>query len=194
VAGLASHFNTDFAVFINTSIALLSGTGFAVVSVRMFQTLRLDSAIRRLLNAGRRDIVVRAAGGGVDEGRWTGLMIDRTALLLPRMTSTGNRAPGFLDDAIRDLGVGRSVAELHHHASALGESGRHAVDALLAATRQHYRALIAADAIVPAPELMEKIELALRALEVDDTPRRDRCLQAVIDFDRWISAHANGMP
>lgn len=186
VAGLNSHFASDFGTFINTSIALLLGTGFAVASVRLFQTVRLDSAIERLLNAGRRDIALRAAGGGVDEASWTSLMIDRTALLLPRMTAAGDWSSALLEDTIRDLGIGHSVAELHRHSSALGEKAKPAVDALLAATEQHYRASISDGTRVSTHTLLDRIDLARTCLQADDTPLRDRCLQLMIDFKRSL--------
>lgn len=84
LTGLGPRYIGDIATYLNSTVALVVGTGFAVVSMSLFQTVPARQAITRLLRLSRRDVARRAQGRAIDEARWTGLMIDRTALLLPR--------------------------------------------------------------------------------------------------------------
>jgi uncharacterized membrane protein YccC len=62
VSGLGAPSNPSFDTFLNSSLALLLGTGAAMVSVTFFQTVSVEKAIRRLLRAGRHDVALRAGG------------------------------------------------------------------------------------------------------------------------------------
>jgi uncharacterized membrane protein YccC len=81
VSGLGAPSNPSFDTFLNSSLALLLGTGAAMVSVTFFQTVSVEKAIRRLLRAGRHDVALRAGGLRKAERQWASLMIDRAALL-----------------------------------------------------------------------------------------------------------------
>ncbi len=72
-------------------------TGFAVIGMSLLQTVQADAAINRLLKLCQRDI--RRGVNGVfkgDETHWTNLMIDRAALLLPRLPRAGRHPHGRL--------------------------------------------------------------------------------------------------
>lgn len=87
---LGAHYSGDFAVAVNTSIALFSATGFAVLGMSLLQTVQADSAIKRLLQLCQRDINRSVEGKlNTDETLWTNLMIDRAALILPRLQRSG---------------------------------------------------------------------------------------------------------
>lgn len=110
---LGAHYSGDFAVAVNTSIALFSATGFAVVSMSLLQTVQADSAINRLLQICRRDIRRSVKGAfTTDEVHWTNLMIDRTALLLPRLQRSKHSSGQVLNDMLRYLRTGLSVMHL----------------------------------------------------------------------------------
>ena len=112
---LGAHYSGDFAVAINTSIALFAAIGFAVVSMSLLQTVQADAAINRLLKLCRRDI--RRSVKGVfkpDETHWTNLMIDRTALLLPRLQRSEHASEQVLEHMLHYLRIGLSVMHLRH--------------------------------------------------------------------------------
>ena len=91
---LGAHYSGDFAVAVNTAIALFATTGFAVISMSLLQTVQADGAITRLLNLCQRDIRRSVKGTlRVDETYLINLMMDRTALLLPRLLGRGSCAP-----------------------------------------------------------------------------------------------------
>ncbi|TDT59795.1 putative membrane protein YccC [Enterobacter sp. AG5470] len=118
---LGPRYSGDFAVAVNTAIALFSATGFAVVSMRLLQTVQADAAINRLLDICRRDI--RRSVKGVftpDEAHWTNLMIDRTALLLPRLSRSQQSAEEVLNHLLHALRIGLSVMHLRRCALPAG--------------------------------------------------------------------------
>ncbi|RED42547.1 putative membrane protein YccC [Rhodopseudomonas thermotolerans] len=112
LAGLGTTYTADFAAFLNTAIALFIAVGFAAVSMSIFQTVPLEVAIDRLLRLSRRDVGRRALGGAPNEARWTSLMIDRTALLLPRQRAVGKTHTDVLDDTLRLLRIGHIAGQL----------------------------------------------------------------------------------
>ncbi|PWC57456.1 fusaric acid resistance protein [Azospirillum sp. TSH7] len=113
LSGLGTTYAGDFAGSLNSVIALFGAIGFAVVSMSLFQTIPVDAAIGRLLRLNRQDVRQRALGGGPDEARWTSLMIDRTALLLPRLRLSGKSHPDVLDDTLHHLRVGHAASRLY---------------------------------------------------------------------------------
>lgn len=113
LSGLGATYAGDFAGTLNSIVALFAATGFAVVSMSLFQTIPVDAAIGRLLRLNRQDVMQRALGGGPDEAHWTSLMIDRTALLLPRLRLSGKSHPDVLDDTLHHLRVGHVASRLY---------------------------------------------------------------------------------
>ena len=113
LSGLGATYAGDFAGSLNSVVALFAATGFAVLSMSLFQTIPVDAAIDRLLRLNRQDVRRRALGGGPDEARWTSLMIDRTALLFPRLRLSGKSHPDVLDDTLHHLRVGHAAGRVY---------------------------------------------------------------------------------
>ncbi len=110
---LGAHYSGDFAAAANTAIALFFATGFAVIGMSLLQTVQADAAINRLLKLCQRDI--RRSENGVfkgDETHWTNLMIDRAALLLPRLPRSGRSSARALEHLLHFLRIGLCVMRL----------------------------------------------------------------------------------
>ncbi len=110
---LGAHYTGDFAGAANTAVALFFATGFAVISMSLLQTVQADAAINRLLKRCQRDIR-RSENGGFngDETHWTNLMIDRAALLIPRLQRSGQSSERSLDRLLHFLRIGLCVLHL----------------------------------------------------------------------------------
>ncbi|MBK0000537.1 FUSC family protein [Erwinia sp. S38] len=118
---LGAHYTGDFASAANTAIALFFATGFAVISMSLLQTVQADAAIKRLLKLCQRDI--RRSVNGVFKGNethWTNLMIDRAALLLPRLQRSGPSSALALDRLLHFLRIGLCVMHLRRCAIPAG--------------------------------------------------------------------------
>lgn len=110
---LGAHYSGDFSVALNTAIALFSATGFAVIGMSLLQTVQADAAIKRLLKLCQRDINRSVKGMlNIDETRWTNLMIDRAALLLPRLQRSGQSPERALNHLLHALRIGLCVMHL----------------------------------------------------------------------------------
>ncbi|WP_286133776.1 FUSC family protein [Enterobacter sp. Bisph1] len=110
---LGARYSGDFAVALNTAIALFAATGFAVLSMSLLQTVQADAAINRLLKLCQRDIR-RSINGGFksDETHWTNLMIDRAALLLPRLQRSSQSSELALNRLLHYVRIGLCVMHL----------------------------------------------------------------------------------
>ncbi|WP_437749422.1 FUSC family protein [Enterobacter mori] len=110
---LGARYSGDFAVAANTAIALFAATGFAVVTMSLLQTVQADAAIARLLSLCQRDIRRSVKGTlRVDETHWINLMMDRTALVLPRLQRSKRAPEQALDRLLHALRLGLSVMHL----------------------------------------------------------------------------------
>jgi uncharacterized membrane protein YccC len=112
LSALGPYYTGDFATSLNSVIALFAAVGFGAVSMSLFQTVPVEGAINRVLRLSRRDVGRRALRAAPNEARWTSLMIDRTALLLPRLQLTGKAYPDVLDDTLKHLRIGHVTGQL----------------------------------------------------------------------------------
>lgn len=138
LAGLGTEYSGDFADAINSSIALFAGVGFGAVSMTLFQTTAPDVAINRLLRLARRDVARRARGSGPAETLWTGLMIDRAALLLPRLGLSARSTTETLDMAMRHLRIGHAAGLLRDRLGQQAEDMTDKVRTLLTDVAAHF--------------------------------------------------------
>lgn len=139
LSGLGTTYVGDFATALNTVVALFAAVGFGAVSMSLFQTVPVDGAINRQLRISRRDVGRRALGGAPNEAHWTSLMIDRTALLLPRLRASGKAHADVLDDTLRHLRIGHAAGQLRKTIPRTkGEAGA-AIDELLSMVAARFR-------------------------------------------------------
>jgi uncharacterized membrane protein YccC len=139
LSGLGTSYIGDFAASLNMAIALFVAVGFAAVSMSIFQTVPADVAINRLLHLSRRDVGRRALGGAPNEARWTSLMIDRTALLLPRLRPARNAYADVLDDTLRLLRIGHVAGQLRETIPQVKGVSRVETEGLLTEIAAHFR-------------------------------------------------------
>ena len=110
---LGFQYSADFTSALNTAIALFAGTGFAFVSMSLLQTVQADAAINRLLRICRSDIRRSVKGLFIrDELYWTNLMMDRTALLLPRLSPSEQSSEQILSQMLHYLRLGLAARQL----------------------------------------------------------------------------------
>jgi uncharacterized membrane protein YccC len=140
LSGLGTTYSGNFAASLNTVIALFAATGFGAVSMTLFQTVPIDAAINRLLRLSRRDVRRRALGNAPNEAHWTSLMVDRTALLLPRFRLSNKSYSDVLDDTLHHLRIGHAIGRIRQTIGQIeGEIGDNA-RALLLAIAAHFGA------------------------------------------------------
>lgn len=179
---LAARYSNEFAGFINGSLAQLVGIWFAIIMVGLLQSAGAAGAIRRTVRAGWADIAARANLMSPPDVRgWINRMLDRIALLAPRLAAVGQDSGAPLYDALRDLRTGVAIGELRQLRLDLPPEEGAPLTGVLAGVGDYYRRL---DPDAPQPAgavLLHAIDGAMAELSANPEPivRRDALLGLV---------------
>ncbi|WP_199406695.1 FUSC family protein [Chromobacterium sp. ATCC 53434] len=156
--GLQQTYSADFESFLNSNLAGAAGILLALLWTLTTRPFGKELALRRLTRANWNDLARNAAGRQLgDYARLTARMLDRLALLAPRLAAAGQ--PG---DPFRELRVGFSALDLQRDEHRLQGEARQTVDAALQAVSGHYRACAAAGASQAASApLLDALDAAI---------------------------------
>ena len=151
---IANHYQSAFGPFVNGAIAQFVGIAFAITMARLLQAAGVEAAIRRTIGAGWLDIARRSELTTPPDLRgWINRMLDRVALLAPRLALQGARDGAPLYDALRDLRTGVAIGELRQLRIDLPADDEAPLAAVLHDVGRYYRHLDPA-APGPAPSSM----------------------------------------
>lgn len=191
LSGLGTHYTGDFAASLNSVIALFAAVGFGAVSMSLFQTVPVDAAINRLLRLSRRDVGRRALGAAPNEARWASLMIDRTALLLPRLRVSGKAYSNVLDNTLHHLRIGHVAGQLRKTIPQIkGEAGVE-LSELLSVIAGHFsgrKLSTPADLL----DLDRRIQTLIVTMASSTLRNRLRIVDLLIDLRFALSSPADG--
>ena len=111
---LSDHYIGAFASYANGTVAQLVGIWFAIIMAGLLQSAGVEGAIRRTVRAGWADIANRAmlVRTPPDLRGWINRMLDRIALLAPRLAATRTDSGRPLYDALRDRRTAVATGEL----------------------------------------------------------------------------------
>jgi uncharacterized membrane protein YccC len=111
---LSDRYVSAFASYANGTVAQLVGIWYAIIMAGLLQSAGVEGAIRRTVRAGWADIANRATlvRTPPDVRGWINRMLDRIALLAPRLAATRTDSGRPLYDALRDLRTGVAIGEL----------------------------------------------------------------------------------
>lgn len=154
---------SDMVSFTNGMLAQLAGIGAAAVSTGLLRSVSAGWTARRLQRAGRDELVkmgdaTRAPALGTVSAR----MLDRIALLTPRLAMAGPGQDLGAVDALADLRVGLNMAQLRNMQRGLERDGV-ALHPLMRSLADHFRQ----PPDLPAkaePALLDAIDALLRAV------------------------------
>lgn len=179
---LSDHYVDAFAAYANGAVAQIIGIWFAIVMAGLLQSAGMRGAIRRTIRAGWRDIARRATLMRPPDLRgWINRMLDRIALLAPRLAAAGGKSGAPLYDALRDLRTGIAIGELRQLRLDLPAQDAAPLGQLLGGVALHYGQLDP-DAPAPAdPALLSNIDGAIDAFAAHPRAsiRRDAVLALV---------------
>lgn len=179
---LSDHYVNAFASYANGAVAQIVGIWFAILMAGLLQSAGVERAIRRTLRAGWADIANRATLMSPPDVRgWINRMLDRIALLAPRLAATRADSGKPLYDALRDLRTGVAIGELRQLRLDLPTQEGAPLAAVLGGVSRHYRGLDP-DAPAPAdPALLQDIDSAIADLSANPRlfVRRDSVLGLV---------------
>ncbi|TFW31116.1 FUSC family protein [Massilia horti] len=155
--------NADLVSFLNFTLAQVAGLIAAAVFTRMFRTFGASWTARRLLRAGWSELARLGSGEKVPSvPEFSARMVDRIALLTPRLTLAGAQQDLKAADALVDLRIGLNMAQLQDMRGQLGRS-ESSLWPLLEHLSQHFEARPMPD---PAGEarLLASLDNALRSV------------------------------
>lgn len=177
--GIAATYQSDFANFVNGSVALVAGIAAAVFMVDSFQVIGAETALTRLVSAGFRDIAARAEGRARDTRRWIRRMIDRIALITARTGPAGIHPALPPYDALVGLRIGYTSGELRAFAAALpDDAARLYLDQALQHVSVHFRKRRPTDRAPAADAALQALDRAMAAFAAD--PQAERRHRATI--------------
>lgn len=189
---LSAQYSADFAGFVNGSIAQLVGVWFAILMASLLQSAGAAAAIRRIVRAGWTDIASRATRTTPPDVRgWINRMLDRAALLAPRIAVAGEENGALIYDTLRDMRTGVAVGELRQLRLALPREQSAPVAEVLRQVGDHYRRLDPLQPQPADPALLGTIDAAMAKMAANDLPDvRRHALLALVSLRRNLFPEA----
>jgi len=189
---IQSNYSADMATFLNSSIAIVLGFTVGVAATRLIRAIGAQTASRRLLRAGWRDLA-DLANGNINPTRaeWTSRMLDRVGLLLPRMSQAAlSDVELRTADALHDLRTGINLIDLKQVAASLTERGRKTMVRVLTGTAEHFRAFARGRQHTLSPDLLHDIDVLIAYILVLSGADRIKGLAAIVGLRRDLYADA----
>ncbi len=182
--------NANLVSFLNSTLAQVFGLTVAAVCTGVFRTVSAGWTARRLLNAGWTEMA-RLGNGELTATvfEFSARMVDRIALLTPRLALAGAGDDLQAADALLDLRVGLNMVQLAESKAGLGRS-QAALGPLMAHLARHFAARPALD---PARQrrLLRALDNALRSVCADGAASAQRVVAAALtSIRRDLFPHA----
>ncbi|AGK59134.1 efflux transporter permease, aromatic acid exporter family protein [Hyphomicrobium denitrificans 1NES1] len=153
----------EFALFANSTIAVLFGIWSSVVIVRLVRSVGAAWSAHRLERLNRESLVDAARHGGANHGlELAALMLDRVGLMAPRLKSLPPDDAEWIADFLSEVRVGIHVVEIRRVRRELPPRAARAIEHVLANTARYFREPPHSPRI--GPLLLDNIDNALRCL------------------------------
>jgi uncharacterized membrane protein YccC len=178
----------DFINFLGVAIAAVTGSISALLVTLLIRVVRADVITRRILRAGWRDLARLAlVARPLVRHDWASRMLDRQALLLPRLARLAPDDSLRAADALNDLRQGVNIAGLRAAAKDSAPVVRAAVGSLLGQLAAHYRTLTRHGHRAAPASLLASVNAAIRALLASSaTTLRTQSLVAATGLRRGL--------
>jgi uncharacterized membrane protein YccC len=185
---LQAVYTADFTSFINSFLAQAIGIAAALVATRLFRSVGADWSARRILRFGWLELAANAARPpAAIAGReiWTGRMLDRLGLLIPRLALVERRDELADADPLNDLRIGLNVIDLQRARGVIGAVADRSVARLLTAVADHFRRRAVGRLTALQPGVLNEIDRALRDVaRAAPSPERRDCLWSLAGLRR----------
>jgi uncharacterized membrane protein YccC len=172
---LQPSLRADFAAFLNGNLAIYVGSFIAVFLTRAFRSMTAAASAERLLRLTWGSIARIARRGLPLEPRdVTALLIDRLALLTPRLAAQQEASQEIAEEALRDVRVAMNLLALKGAEPSLGARERAGIDSLMDGVGAYYAELGRGRQRSPPEGLLPTLDAALARLaaQTDSVHRR----------------------
>jgi uncharacterized membrane protein YccC len=167
--GFTADYTPVFSNFTAHAIAQLTGTAVSVAVIHLVQAVGNRNSILRIVRTSWRDVARRAEGHPTDEIPWTSMMLDRAAVILPRLVAESSAKSAFIpQDALLAIRIGILTGRLRRlrHASEL-KSLRDLLDALA----KFFEKLNPARPVRVPGQLLARVDECIHTIASDPNPR-----------------------
>jgi uncharacterized membrane protein YccC len=159
---LQETYSADFANFLNINAALIVGLVLTLWTTQIFRSIGAVWGALRIFKRSWRDLADLAAGRRWDDYEtWTSLMLDRLALIAPRLALAGSSKELEGLDALADLRAGLNIITLR---DATGGHRLPELRRLFALISQAYERRSAQHKDVFGPQLLQALDSTIEAL------------------------------
>jgi len=174
--------NANFATYLNGNLAIYVGAFVAVFVTRAMRSMTAEVSVQRLLRLTWAAIARLAGRGGAeDPAGFAALLVDRLALLTPRLAFQEPGGRTVAEGALRDLRVAMNMVALWQARKDLRPNDRARLRGVMDGLEAHFAQLARGGASRPAPDtLLPRLDEALSGLAAwPDARDRDAALGLV---------------
>jgi uncharacterized membrane protein YccC len=152
----------DLPSFLNANLAQLVGVFVSVMVTRMLRSMSTETSVRRLLHRTWQGLADIARGRSApDRNAFAAVVVDRLALLSPKLAGAGERRDQLGDAALADLRVAMNLVTLQGSRPQLASSVAARLDAVSEGLAAYYAALARGGRRPSAPQLLAALDAAL---------------------------------
>lgn len=190
--GLNESYDGNFATFANAAAAQVTGVMIALFMLNLASSLGTRSSVSRLVRAGWREVAAMAAGRApINLELWIGQMLDRVAMLMPRLRALAIDPGPPMMNILTDTRIGVAIADLHAFQRDATPQVARQVAALLRRIDLHYSRLRGPEPTPAEPALVRAIDrLLLKVATIQAAAQRRRGVVALTSLRRNLSPAA----
>jgi uncharacterized membrane protein YccC len=159
---LQERFAPDFAGFLNANLAQFVGVFVSIMTTLALRSMSTEASVRRLLRRTWRGLAVVARSRAAPErGDFTARVVDRLALLSPKLAGGGERRDAVGEAALADLRVGMNLVTVQGFRPAIPAPAAARLDAVTQGLDAHFSRLAREGRRAPEPQLLTALDAAL---------------------------------
>jgi uncharacterized membrane protein YccC len=163
---LQESFQPDAAAFLNSNLAQFVGVFVSIIVTRTLRSISTETSARRLLRRTWRGVAALARSRAAPEhGLFAARLVDRLALLTPKLAGAGERRDQIGEAALADLRVAMNHVTLQDSRPRIASPGGERLDAVSQGLEAHFARLAREGAREgrppPAPDLLAALDSAL---------------------------------
>ncbi len=133
---------TDFAAFLNSTLALLLGIAAGILAFRLLRPLGVEWAVHRIRRSALRDLQILAEPeAAFSRTIFIGRMLDRIGALFTRIDGEGADQRDILRGSLAGLRIGLNIIALKQGRHRLPPAAAAIVETILSALARHFRHL-----------------------------------------------------
>jgi uncharacterized membrane protein YccC len=159
---LQERFTPDFAGFLNANLAQFVGVFVSIMVTRALRSMSAEAAVRRLLRRTWRGLAAIARSRAAPElGDFTARLVDRIALLSPKLAGAGEHRDALGEATLADLRVAMNLVAVQGSRPAIPAAAVAPFDALTQGLDAHFSRLAREGRRPPEPQLLTTLDAAL---------------------------------